>query len=56
MYFHDYCVISRYLLPLFVIVLSLLLLFEISLFVLFQRGRYVTESAAERIISFDFRG
>ena len=36
----------------------LLLLFEISLFVLFQRGRYVSESASERKKKkiFDFRG
>ena len=34
----------------------LLLLFEISFLVLFQRGRYVTESAAEKKKIFDFRG
>ena len=38
------------------VLLLLSLSFEISSFLLFQRGRYVTESASERKKNFDFRG
>ena len=48
-YFRNYCFIRRcYLLPI-TILFVLLLLFKISLFVLFQSGCYVAESAAKTI-------